>query len=203
MDHPPATPFGQPPRKRRKRRPRKLPVFLDAGEAERLVAAARCQRDRVLILCGLHLGMRCAELCALRVERVDLAARTVFVFQGKNAKDRLLPVSGRLEPELRAWLGDRREGWVFPSPRKPDAPLTTRAVRLLVAAAAKRAGITRPDPSQTISPHKLRHTFGSRLVARGVDLPTVRDLLGHSNLATTSIYCHTDVDRMRSAVDKL
>ncbi len=182
---------------------RKLPVFLSVSEAERIVEAAARPRDRTLILCALDLGMRSAELCSLRVERVDFETMQVLVFQGKGGKDRYIPIASRLERHLRDWIGIRTTGYVFHSPAKPDKPLSTRSVRYLVAKCAAAAAITRPDPAQTISPHKLRHTFATRLLQRGVDLLVVRDLLGHASIATTQIYLHTDVERLRSAVDRL
>src|SRR3712207_6022829 len=110
-------------------RPRKLPVYLSADESDRLLAAARCERDRVIILVGLFAGLRVAELVGLRVERIDLARRQLLVFRGKGARDRIIPVASRLLGPLAAWVGPRTEGWLFPSPKRPDRPLTTRAVQ--------------------------------------------------------------------------
>src|SRR5690242_9480180 len=99
-------PDPAPPRKprKRKRRPRKLPVFLTAEEAERLLAAARSARDRALFGVMLYAGLRVAEACALRVERIDLARGELLVYQGKNSKDRLLPIAAKLAPLLREHL---------------------------------------------------------------------------------------------------
>jgi integrase/recombinase XerD len=76
-------------------------------------------------------------------------------------------------------------------------------MQYMVGRTARRAGITRPDPTQTISPHKLRHTFASRLVEKGADLVAVRDLMGHSKLSTTAIYLHADLSRLRAATSLL
>lgn len=184
-------------------RRRKLPVYLTSDEAERLLAAARGPRDRCLFAVMLYAGLRVAEACSLLIERIDLDRGQLLVFGGKGDRDRLLPIASRLAPILRDWIGSRTTGPLFPSPSRAGRSITTRAARYAVNGAAARAGITRPDPSQNISPHKLRHTFGSSLVAAGVDIVTIKDLMGHSNIATTSIYLHTSVDRLRGAVDRL
>src|SRR5207248_1502934 len=132
-------------------------------------------RDRVLFAVLLFAGLRSAEACALRIERVDLARGELLVFQGKGGKDRLLPIGARLAPLLREWISTRTQGFVFPG-RGPDRPLSTRAVRHMVKTAARKAGITRPEGSAAISPHKLRHTCACRLVEKAVPLDVVRDL---------------------------
>jgi integrase/recombinase XerD len=73
----------------------------------------------------------------------------------------------------------------------------------MISKAAARAGITRPDPRQRISPHKLRHTFGSLLAERGADIVAIRDLMGHASVATTQVYLHAHSDRLRREVEKL
>ncbi len=181
---------------------RKLPVYLTPDEAERLLAAARGPRDRCLFAVMLFAGLRCAEACTLRIERVNLERGELLVFCGKGGKDRLLPIANRLEPLLREWIGARTEGHLFPG-RRVGQPISTRAVRHVVRTAARRAGITRPAGSPEISPHKLRHSFACRLVEKGVALDAVRDLPGHGSLAVTSIYIHCSADRLRGAVDLL
>jgi integrase/recombinase XerD len=178
---------------------RKLPKFLREDELEGLLAAARTERDRVLVSAGLYLGLRVAELCKLRVEDLDLDERTAFVNQGKGGKDRVVPIPLRFVPALRAWVGPRRRGPLFPSPRDPHKPLTTRAVRYLVLRLAERAGVDRIR----VSPHKLRHTFATRLLARGADLREIQELLGHANIQTTTIYAAVVTERLRAAVDRL
>jgi len=184
------------------RRRKSLPVYLTPAESERLLAAARSPRNRCLFAVMLLAGLRSAEACALRIERIDLARGELLVFRGKGGRDRLLPISARLAPLLREQIGTRTEGFVFPG-RKPDLPLSTRAVRHAVKTAARRAGISRPAGSPDISPHKLRHSFACRLVEKNVPLDAIRDLLGHSSLQVTSVYLHTNLDRLRAGVDLL
>lgn len=186
-----------------KRRKRKLPVWLSQEEVDRLLEAAQAKRDKLLILLGCYAGLRVSEMVNLRIERINFERGELLIYQSKGGKDRLLPLSPKLSEPLKAWIGERKEGWVFPSPVKPERPLTTRSVQYMIRDMAARAGITRPDPTQRISPHKLRHTFCSRLFERGIDVAAVRDLMGHSNLSTTDIYAHTTTERLRGAVHRL
>jgi integrase/recombinase XerD len=194
---------GKSKKPKRKKKTRSLPVWLSEEEAARLVAAAPTSRDQVIILTMLYAGLRVGEVMALRVERVDWRKRQIFVFRGKNDKDRYVPIAGKLAGPLAGWIAGRTEGYVFRSPRSNSEHLTVRSVQYMVKAAAHRAGIKRPDPSQRLSPHKCRHTFCSRLVEKGVDIAAVRDLAGHSSIATTSIYLHASTDRLRDSVERL
>jgi integrase/recombinase XerD len=192
---------AQAPRatKPRTKKPR-LPKFLHPDEAARLLSAAtdRSQRDRTLVAVGLYCGLRVAEIVGLDVADVDLAERTVYVAHGKGDKERYVPIPAEVVPTLRAWIGDRRRGWLFPG-RKPGSHLTTRAVRYLVTDAAAAAGVDRIR----VSPHKLRHSYATQLVENGADLQEVQELLGHSKIETTTIYAKVSRRRLRAAADRL
>ncbi len=177
---------------------RRLPTVLRAAESERILQVARCERDRMILLLGLYCGLRVSEIVKLRAEHVDLQERELLVYQGKGKKDRMVPVSLSIIGDLSRWIGEQRKGWIFPSPRKADAPLTTRAVQYLVTAAAQRAEIPR-----RISPHKLRHTAATNLLTKGANLRQVQDFLGHASVATTEIYTHLDLDDLHRAADLL
>lgn len=181
---------------------RRLPEFLRPAESDALLAATdqqrAAERDRLILLCGLGAGLRVSEIVRLRVEDVELAGRTIFVRLGKGKRDRYVPIPDGLVSALTAWIGQRRTGWVFPSPRKPDAPLTRRAVGYLVAKLKRAAGLVKE-----IHPHTLRHSYATQLLRAGADVKELQQLLGHADLATTSIYLHVMVDRLHGVVNKL
>lgn len=179
---------------------RRLPTFLRSAEADAFLAAISDRRDRVFCAALLFCGLRVSEACRLRVEHVDLDAEQLLVHQGKGAKDRYVPIPSRFLPELRGWLGERRSGWVFPAERRRKGPghLSARYAQALVPAVAERAGISR-----RITPHKLRHSYATTLLQRGADIRQVQELLGHSDLETTSIYLHCDTSRLKGVVDRL
>lgn len=178
---------------------RRLPQFLQAHEPETLLAATDTERDRVLLMALLYLGLRCSEVCKLRVEHIDFARGLLFVREGKGRKDRALPIPKRFLNIFRGWVGPRTEGYVFPSPR--GGRLTNRAVQLLVKRVAARAGLPGALEPRRFHPHALRHVFATRMLERGADIITVRDALGHASVATTQTYTHATPDRLRQHME--
>jgi integrase/recombinase XerD len=179
---------------------RKLPQFLNDREPELLLKATRTQRDRVMLMAMLYLGLRVSEVCKLRIEDIDFGRGFLFVRQGKGSKDRGLPVPGKFLPILRGWIGPRTSGYVFPSRQGGDR-LSARAVQLLMKRVAARAGLQKAAEPRAVTPHKLRHAFASRMLARGADIEAVREAMGHSDLATTSVYLHCTPERLRNAME--
>ena len=178
---------------------RRLPTFLEPHETRALVDAAACERDAVIFLCGAKLGLRVSEIARLRAEDVDAECRTVTVVQGKGGKDRRVPVPPSFRERLAAWIAGREAGWLFPSPRRADQPLTTRALHKLVTRTAPTAGIT----SKRVRPHSLRHTYATDLIGHNVNLFDAKELMGHEKIETTARYLHVNVDRLRGAVAEL
>lgn len=176
---------------------RRLPIVLREPEMAALVAAVPTARDRLIVDLGRYAGLRVSEIVRLRVEHLDLDAGLIEVHAGKGDKDRNLPLHRSLVEPLRACIGDRATGWLFPSPRGAGH-LTSRSVQRMIAASAARAGIAR-----RVTPHKLRHTFATTALRRGANLRQVQELLGHASVATTEIYTHLDVDDLREAVSRL
>ena len=160
-------------------------------------AAARIPRDRLIIRIFRYFGLRISEVSKLDIEHVDFAAGTLLVACGKGDKDRYIPIPDAITDDLAAWVGTRYAGLMFPSPRTGRG-LDVRTIRIMVDRTAQRAGITRH-----VHPHMLRHSYASTLLNRGANLKDVQDLLGHASLATTEVYLHVAVDRLRSAVNRL
>jgi integrase/recombinase XerD len=187
-------------RKSRKPARKRLPEFLRPAESEAIVSAPVSERDRLILLCGLGAGLRCSEIVRLRIEDIDAAGPgpQLKVQLGKGKKDRYVPLPPFLVAALARWIGDRRIGWVFPSPRKPDRPLTTRAVQYLVGRVKGLAGIVR-----RCSPHTLRHSYATDLLRSGADITEVQELLGHSSPNVTARYLHCDPSRLQGVVARL
>jgi integrase/recombinase XerD len=173
----PFIPFGK--------RPHRLPEVFSPEEVAALLEAAPPGRDRALLQTTYACGLRLGELLHLQVPDIDSARMVVIVRHGKGAKDRLVPLSERLLGELRAfWLWHRSRTWLFPG-GKAGQPLNQGTVQRLFQRARRRAGVTRRS-----SLHTLRHSFATHLLEAGVDLFTLKALLGHKSLATTALYLH-------------
>jgi len=182
-----------------KRKGRTLPRFLQDREPEELLRGTRVERDRILLMCGLYLGLRASELTKLEVPHIDFRRRVLTVRDGKGDKDRCLPIPGRFAGPLRGFVGKRRAGAVFPSPR--GGLLTTRAVQKIVKRAAARAGLAGAGEPRKFTPHKLRHAFASRMLERGATIKEVQEALGHSSIATTEVYLHTSPEHLRGSME--
>jgi integrase/recombinase XerD len=177
------------------RLPKTLPKYLTEQEVDALLAAAR-RREGGVALAALEIlyatGMRISELLSLR--RSALAGDSaMLLIRGKGGKERMVPVS----PVARDAAGmlAERGPWLFPG-RERRQPMTRQGFALLLKQVALEAGL---DPAR-VSPHVLRHSFASHLLARGADLRSLQVLLGHADIATTEIYTHVLAERLERLV---
>jgi len=144
-----------------------------------------------LVQCALYTGMRKGELLNLKWQDVDLESDTITVRTSKNDQGRFIPIAPELHEVLSGMMG--REDFVFSGPGRDRI----RSFKAGFDKALKRAGI------EDFRFHDLRHTFASHLVRNGVDLLTVKELMGHKTLAMTLRYAHLSPDQKRSAVRTL
>lgn len=147
-----------------------------------------------LIRFALNTGLRIGEIFALRWSNVDLQKGILVIFAQKTQRLRDVPINSETRKVLEAWQFAKKNEFVFYNPEtgKPFVDLKAG-----FALGCKKAGISE------VTWHTLRHTFASRLVGSGVDIVTVKELLGHSSISVTMRYAHTNFDSKRSAVEKL
>ena len=182
--------------------PRPLPKYLTESELIALLSATAALPPAAgkLALAALELlyasGMRISELLSLRRETTAQGAETVMI-RGKGGKLRMVPLSGPARAATAAWLAVApRSVWLFPGRDKRRA-MTRQGAALLLKHVALAAGL---DPAR-VSPHVLRHSFATHLLARGADLRSLQTLLGHADIATTEIYTHVTGERLRQVVE--
>jgi integrase/recombinase XerD len=182
------------------RLPRALPKYLTEAEVDGLLAAAtiRPGRSGLLAVAALELlyatGLRVSELLALPRSALGRAADLLIV-RGKGGRERLVPLSGAARRAAAA-MPDSASPWLFPG-RDPRRAMTRQGFALLLKPVALAAGI---DPAR-VSPHVLRHSFASHMLARGADLRSLQALLGHADIATTQIYTHILPERLQRLVE--
>jgi integrase len=147
-----------------------------------------------LIRFALNTGLRIGEIFSLRWSHVDLPREILNVFASKTQTFREIPINAETRKVLEAWMLNKKNEGVFYNPQtgKPFVDLKTG-----FALACEKAGIS------DVTWHTLRHTFASRLVNNGVDIVTVKELLGHSSISVTMRYAHTNIESKRAAVEKL
>ncbi len=178
----------------RPRLPRSVPRPITTGQLQALLAVRMHKRTRVMILLAAFAGLRAHEIAKVRGQDVDPDARTLHVV-GKGGHAATIP----LHPVLvEAAETMPRHGWWFPAnSRRPGQHVLSRGVVDAIGDAMRRGGI----PGGTA--HRLRHWYGTTLVASGTDLRTAQTLLRHSNLASTAIYTEVYDDRRIEAIDRL
>jgi integrase/recombinase XerC len=182
---------------------RRLPPVLHAAQASALMEAddgspdAIVLRDRLIVELLYATGIRVSELVGLDIDQVDQQRRVVRVF-GKGSKERTVPYGIAAERALTAWL---REGRPAIAGERSGAALVLgarggridpRTVRTVVH---RRLEAVPGAPD--VGPHGLRHSAATHLLDGGADLRSVQELLGHASLATTQIYTHVSVERLR------
>ncbi len=180
------------------------PRALTLEEAERLIRVCESRsegerRSRVVILLLYGCGLRTAELCDLDVQDVDLEKREIFVKRGKGNRQRMIPVPGAVWTELLAYLAERggKRGPLFRTEARGKR-IRAREVGEIVKAAALQAEVP-----GAITPRTLRHTFGTHLMDRGVDLAVIATLMGHRTPAETGVYLHVLPGKTQAAVHSL
>jgi integrase/recombinase XerC len=183
-----------------------LPTVLRAAEAAALLAAAAETesaghpiglRDRAALELLYATGARVGELVGLDVDDVDLDRRTARVM-GKGGKERVVPFGVPAAEAVAAWLTTGRP--VLSRPDSGPALLLGqrghRADQRQIRAAVHRLAAGVPDLPD-LGPHGLRHSAATHLLEGGADLRTVQEMLGHATLATTQIYTHVSVERLK------
>lgn len=182
--------------------PRKLPDFLSDDEVRDLLAQPRTDtvlglRDRALLTLLYGTGIRASECATLTEGNVDLRDDTVRVI-GKGGHERVVPLNPQVARALAQYRAAR--GRVAPAAAffrtRGGRGMSRYAVYERVRSASARARIHR-----RVSPHKMRHTFATHLVKRGVGLVTIRDLLGHRCISSTQVYLHTTAEDLRRAAE--
>ena len=182
----------------------RVPEVLSASMVERLLTApqpfdAYHRRDRALLELLYATGCRASEVSHLKLADLHLDERYCLA-HGKGSKDRLTPLGGAAIAAIREYLAHERPQLVRPGAADPPWLLLSRggkrlrreAIWELVKRYVRRIGAN-PD----VSPHTLRHSFATHLLAGGADLRQVQELLGHASIATTQIYTHVDQTRLK------
>ena len=182
-----------PPRKKSWR----LPEVLSPKEVERLLCAHHKLRDRCLLMTAYATGLRVSELVRIKVSDIDSERMTVRVEQGKGRKDRYTILSGRLLSELRTyWKEHRSPTWLFPN--RKGGPLSIDYAQRIYNWAKLKAQIHKGKGI-----HTLRHCFATHLLEAGVDLVTIKTLLGHNSLQSTQRYLQIRQPKLTATANPL
>jgi site-specific recombinase XerD len=182
------------------RQAQKLPEILSREEVERIVAATRTLRERVLLLATYGGGLRVSEVVALRPADLDVERAVIRVEQGKGKKDRYTVLAERLVREVGQYyiVYGRPEHWVFPQRADATRHMDAASAQKIYTTAKRRAGVEKVGGI-----HAMRHAFATHSLEAGVDLPTLGRMLGHTSVTTTMRYLHTTTQRVSAQTSPL
>jgi len=185
---------------------KKLPKFLDSVETANIfheipsLDQKFLTRDMLILALLYGSGLRVSELVALQIADVLIEEKIIFIKSGKGNKDRYVPISDKALIIYNDYLNNLREelllkvseptNYIFLN--KSGKVITTRGIQYLLKQISQKIGL------QTFSPHMLRHSFATTLLNGGMDLRSVQELLGHSNIASTQVYTHISNSELRS-----
>ena len=182
------------------KRGRALPKYLSPEEIELLISSSGDIKTSVRLRCMIELlyasGLRVSELCELPMS-ANLGDK--LLIHGKGAKERLVPMHEGAQHALHKWLemrGDNESKYVFPT-NSSTGHITRDGFFKILKKCAVLAGIS-PD---RVSPHVLRHSFASHLLAGGANLRVIQTMLGHEDISTTQIYTHVLPEQLRDTVE--
>ena len=187
------------------RLPRAVPVdetfaLMEAPSTEKLLGL----RDAAMLELLYASGLRVSELCGLDLKDLDVRAKTVRVM-GKGSKERIVPLNEPALDMIREWMARRPE--VLAKPAKKQEPnamflnarggrLTSRSVERHLKRYVAELGIQRK-----VTPHSLRHSFATHLLAGGADIRSIQELLGHASLSTTQRYTAVSFEQLQKVYD--
>ena len=169
-------------------RSKKLPVVLSQAEVKRLIATPKLLKHRLVISLLYDCGLRNFELRNLELVDLDFDRQMVHVRQGKGRKDRYVPLGNLLIKGLEKYiLCENPERWLFNgnSSKAEKVPLSSHGIYWIVKEARKKSGIQKP-----LTAHTLRHSYATHLLEMGLDIVSLKEVLGHSCIETTMLYLH-------------
>jgi integrase/recombinase XerC len=181
---------------------KRLPEFVDEKEMRNLFSAIAFEdsfegrRDKVMLDLFYQTGMRLSELRGLKISDVDFSQKVLKVL-GKRNKERMIPLHDSILKTMQAYI-DERKGYVQ---QDEDALMVNnkggkcneKFVYRTVNSYLSTVTLTTKK-----SPHIIRHTFATHMLNRGADLNTIKEILGHANLAATQVYTHNSIDKLKA-----
>jgi integrase/recombinase XerD len=189
------------------RRAKKLPQVLNYAEVQKLLAAPSgdeptALRDRALLEVMYACGLRASETIGLELSDIDLHEGFLRA-RGKGNKERLVPLGRQAIAAISSYLrggrpkliGERHEARLFVNFR--GGPLSRQGLYKIVQRNARAAGL-----AGQMSPHTLRHSFATHLLAGGCDLRAVQEMLGHADISTTQMYTHLSGEQLKDVYFK-
>jgi len=164
---------------------RKLPTVFSRQELKRLFKTPQRLKQRVILSLIYSAGLRVSEVCALKITDIDSDRMQIKIRWSKGNKDRYVILSDKILIGLRKYVKSNKPRVYLFNGKEKGKPLGHSAVQQTFRLAMKKANI-----NKEASVHTLRHTYATHLLEEGVDIVTIKELLGHATIETTMMYLH-------------
>ena len=163
----------------------KLPVILNQQELKELFAAPTLLKQRVVLSLIYSAGLRGQEVINLKISDVDFERKTIHIRQSKYKKDRVVPLADSMAVGLKKYLvAENPHIWLF-NGKEPDGRYSVKGLSWVMRENLKKTSITKD-----VCLHSLRHSYTTYLLEQGLNIVTLKELLGHADITTTMIYLH-------------
>lgn len=167
------------------KRDTKLPVILNRSELKELFKAPKLLKQRIVLSLIYSAGLRGQEVINLKISDIDFDRKTIHIRQSKYKKDRIVPLSNVMIIGLRKYLAAENPYiWLF-NGKEPDGRYSVKGLSWVLRENIKKTSITKE-----VNLHSLRHSYATHLLEDGLNIVTLKELLGHSEITTTMIYLH-------------
>ncbi len=168
--------------------PKKLPVVLSHQETKRLLCTPVLLKHRIVLSLLYGCGLRRFELLNIKLYDIDLDRKMLHIREGKGRKDRYVPIGDILARGIKTYIrAEHPYVWLINGKDNTGQlqQFSSTGVQWIIKEASKKAGI-----QKHVTSHVLRHTYATHLLEMGLDIMTLKDLLGHSDIRTTLVYLH-------------
>lgn len=163
----------------------KLPVILNRSELRELFSTPTLLKHRIVLTLIYSAGLRGGEVINLKLSDIDFERKTIHIRQSKYKKDRIVPLSEYMSQGLQKYISaENPHIWLF-NGKEPDGRYSARGLSWVMRETLKKASI-----SKDVNLHSLRHSYATHLLEQGMNIVTLKELLGHSQITTTMIYLH-------------
>ena len=163
----------------------KLPVILNHQELKELFAVPTLLKQRVVLTLIYSAGLRGQEVINLKIPDVDFERKVIHIRQSKYKKDRIVPLADSMAVGLKKYLSaENPHVWLF-NGKEPDGRYSVRGLSWVMRENLKKTSI-----KKDVNLHSLRHSYATHLLEQGLNIVTLKELLGHADITTTMLYLH-------------
>ena len=163
----------------------RLPVILNRAELKELFKAPALLKHRIVLTLIYSAGLRGQEVVNLKLSDIDFERKTIHIRQSKYKKDRMVPLSILIAKGLKKYIAvEHPHVWLF-NGKEPDGRYSVRGLSWVMRETLKKTSV-----KKEVNLHSLRHSYATHLLEEGLNIVTLKELLGHADITTTMIYLH-------------